>query len=224
MKRMLSLLIAFSIIFATFLPLQASAVEEKYDITDHNQVLTLAKKVFPEYAEKLNESGLSSRNTHRMASPEIYPIVQKTRMAGNNTSITYTEYNNGIIALGAFEYTTNAELNIEDSETHSAYEQFTARITATVLGGPTFYAKNIGYKIYASNYDRITSAGEYGLEGYGSDSIEKVACKIDYVENASKPASIDYSFPIWIGTGYHSGNVYLKLQNNVASVIYDVRQ
>lgn len=213
MKKFLSFLLAVALVLPNFLTLQASATG--VELSEYDQLIALAKETFPEYVDKL-DGNLSSRNIEpQTKTSEINAVIQETRTVDNNTSMTYTEYNNGIVTLGMARFVKNADLIIEDSVTHSTYEQFTAKIVASVVEGPTFTATGVQYRIYPSNYDRLISAGNYGIPGYTSDQFD---CYIRSIETDSTPAGVAYSFACPVGTLYYSGSVDLTISNNVASV------
>jgi len=217
MKRFLSFVIAIALIFSSFLSLQVSAAEQ--ELTGYDQVIALAKETFPEYAKKLDGGCATRSNEPQTVTSEINAIVQKTRAVDSNTTMTYTEYNNGIVTLGTARFVKDAKIIVEDSETHSNYEQFTATIIATVVEGPVFTSTNVQYKIYPSDYDRIVSVGNYGIPGYSSDDF---VCRVGRVETATTPAYISYSFPTPVGTVYFSGSVVFEIKNNIPSVEFNI--
>lgn len=218
MKKFLSLVLAIILVFPTFLTLRVSAAE--VDLSDYEQHIALAKKTFPEYVDKLEGNKSLRSSVPQAASSEPNVVIRETREADRNTFMTYTEYDTGLVTLGTARFVQDADLIIEDSVTHSAYEEFTATIIASVVEGPTFTATDVKYRIYPSNYDRITSAGNYGIPGYPDDLIRLY---LRGTETSSLFACASYSFPCPVGPSSYTGEVILKLSNNVASVEFDIR-
>lgn len=129
--------------------------------------------------------------------------------------MTYTEYNNGMVTLGAARFITDAQLIDEDSETYNTYTEYTAKIIASVVEGPVFTATDVKYRIYPQNYDRVISAGNYGIPGYSDDDF---VCSINNVETDTRAAGVTYSFPTPVGLSSYSGQVSFAIKNNITSV------
>ncbi len=216
MKKYLALFLSLALLL-TSIPFSVSAAES--DMLNGNQLVELAKEVFPEYAEKLDGNGSACGGTPRTASSEIYPVVQKMRSVDSNTSMTYTEYNNGLIALGTARFVSDASYTVDDSEEYSNYTRYIATITAYVLEGPTFTATDVVYRIYPSNYDIIDSAGNYGIPGYAESNFR---VSMNSRETATTAASVIYSVPCPVGMSNYSGQVIFHVQDNVAYAEFNV--
>lgn len=217
MKRIFAFFVAAMLMLPYFLPLQASATD--IDISDYNQHITLAKKVFPEYTDRLDRRVASRSINPECEDSELVIAVRETRSVDKSTTMTYTEYSNGIVTLGTVSYETTKELYVEDSEVFGSYTQYTAKIVASVKEGPTFTATNVQYRIYPSTYDEILNIGRYSIPGYSND---KFSTYLRSTETASLSACAVYSFPCPVGSSSYSGEVSLELRNNVASVEFDI--
>lgn len=213
MRKVLISLLTAALLISNVFVMSVCAVEQ--DITDKNQLLALAKETFPEFSDKID--GMDTPTRSRSSDKSV--AVQLTRNVDSNTTMTYTEYNNGLVTLGAARFVKNAEINVNDSETHSTYEEFTATIVAYVVEGPTFTATNVKYRIYPTAYDKIISVGNYSIPGYTNDDFE---IYLRSNETASLFACAGYKFVCPVGTVYYSGDVVFKLQGNVASVQFDI--
>lgn len=217
MKKLLSFVLAIVLVLPNFLSLQAFAAGT--DLSDNAQIIELAKRTFPEYADKIDGDNFPSRSEPRTVGSELSIVIQETRAADNNTNMTYTEYNNGLVTLGTVRFATSADLTVEDSESYSGYVLYTATIVASVIEGPTFTATDVQYRIYPSAYDRITSVGNYGIPGYTDEDFDVF---LRSNETASLFACASYSFPCPVGGLNYDGDVILKLSNNVPTVEFDV--
>lgn len=218
MKKVLSFLLAFVFMFSAFLPLQASAAE--CDEMDQAQLVALAKQVFPEYAEKIDGNRSARSSEPQMATAEIYPVVQETRAVGGDTTITYTEHNNGIITLSAARFVTKADIEDEEpAHEYDRYIEYTVKLIAWVVEGPTFTSSNVKYRIYPMDYDIIASEGNYGIQGYTKDQFDVWMYSH---ETATRAASVTYSFPCPVGGQPYSGAVYFSVQNDTAYLRFSV--
>lgn len=217
MKRFLSFVLAIALMLPSFLTLRTFATE--VDLTDYDQHIALAKETFPEYANKLDGNYSPRSSEPQAVTSEVNIAVRETRAADSNTIMTYTEYNNGLVTLGTARFVKDADIEIEDSETHSGYELFTATIVASVVEGPTFTATDVQYRIYPLNYDRITSAGTPEIPGYTSDDFDVY---LRTYETAELYACASYSFSCPVGMTTYSGAVVFKLENNHTSVVFDI--
>lgn len=217
MKKFLSFAFAFILAFSSFLPLQVSAAE--VDLSDYDQQIALAKQIFPEYSNKLDGNGTLQNIVPYAADSELNIVTRETRAINNNTIMTYTEYDSGVITLGTARFAPDLDFIIDDSVTHSTYEEFTASIYASVVEGPTFSATGIKYRLYPSDYDRVISAGSYDLYGYSDDSVEVY---VRPLETSSLFACASYKFPCHVATMDYQGIIALQVSNNDASVEFDI--
>lgn len=217
MKKMLSIFLVATLVLTSLFALPASA--EKNNLSDFTQLVEIAKITFPEHAEKISKNQTTRSINPESNLSEVYAVIQETRPFENNTMVTYTEYNNGVVALGAVRFAKTADLTVEDSETYSNYELFTAKIIASVIEGPTFTATDAQYRIYPSSYDRITSVGNYGIPGYSRDDFTVF---LRSIETSTQPARAVYSFVCPVGTTYYDGSVIFDIRNNVPSVTFDI--
>lgn len=213
MRKVLISLLTAALLISNVFVMSVCAVEQ--DITDKNQLLALAKVTFPEFSDKID--GKDTPNRARSSDKSV--VVQLTRTVDSNTIMTYTEYNNGIVTLGAARFLPKTQINVEDSVTHSTYEEFTATLVASVVEGPTFTATNVKYRIYPDTYDKITSVGNYSIPGYTDDDFE---VSLRGNETASLFACASYEFVCPVGGIEQSGGVYFKLQGNVASLEFNI--
>lgn len=213
MRKVLISLLTVALLISNVFMMSVCAVEQ--DITDKNQLLALAKETFPEFSDKI--AGMDTPSRARSSDKSV--AVQLTRNVDSNTTMTYTEYNNGLVTLGAISFDKKAEINVNDSVTHSTYEEFTATIVAYVVEGPTFTATNVKYRIYPTAYDKIISVGNYSIPGYTDDDFE---VSLRGSETASQFACASYEFVCPVGGVQHSGGVYFKLQGNVTSVEFKI--
>lgn len=220
MKKILSLVMAIVLILPSALPLRVSAAEQ--ETMSYDQLITVAKATFPEYASKID--GIHSRKgpETQTINSEIYTAIQESRTVDNRTTMTYSEFSNGIVALSILRiHPEDPDLTIDDSVTYSNYEQFTATITAAITEGPVFTASNVKYRMYPSAYDRIVSAGSYGIPGYNSRLIQ---VSTRSVETASLPAGIWYEMPISVANDPYTWEVNFTIQNNRTSLVSQIRE
>lgn len=218
MKKILSLALTIILVFPTFLTLKVSAAE--VDLSDYDQHIALAKQTFPEYVDRLDGNKTLKSKVPRAKDSKPNVIIQETRAADSNTMMTYTEYDNGLVTIGTARFMKDAELIEEDIVGHSAYVDYTATIVASVVEGPTFTATDVQYRTYRTSYDRILSTGNYGIPGY---SKEDISVYLRSTETASLCACASYSFYCPVGAIGYSGDVLLKLSNDVASVEFEIR-
>lgn len=210
MKKLLCIMMALALMLPAFLTIPAAAAEE--DWTNQEQLITLAKKTFPEYSDKLEAKGaLYSGNAATRAAEDIQVAVTETRPVDKNTIMTYTEYSNGLVSLAAARFSCDADLIINNTEDHNTYRTFTATIVATIVEGPTFTARNVRYSIYPSDYDRILSAGSYSTNDSASGGVD---CVLNRIETASRCAAAYYTFPAHVGTIYYTGRVSFEISRN----------
>lgn len=213
MRKVFTALLTAALLFSNVFMMSVCAVEQ--DITDKNQLLVLAKETFPEFSDKID--GMDTPSRARSSDKSV--AVRLTRNVDSNTTMTYTEYNNGIVTLGAARFAEDAEINVNDSEIHSTYVEYTATIVAYVLEGPTFTATNVKYRIYPTDYDQIVSVGNYSIPGYTDDDFE---VSLRGNETASQSACASYEFLCPVGGSQNSGGVYFNLQGNVTSVEFEI--
>ncbi len=219
MKKYLSLLMSVLLMVSAILPFHASAAAN--DVMTYEEHVKLAKDIFPEYAEKLDGNQALSRTTPQSDNEDVFPVVQKTRAVDKNTIMTYTEHNNGMITLGTARFIPDADYTITDSQAFNTYTQFTATIVASVLEGPTFTASGVRYRIYPSDFDRVLSAGSYGIPGYTSSDF---TVSMNSIETSSQAAYINYAFTSLIGgTLSYSCDVVFRVRNNSATVEFNIR-
>lgn len=216
MKRTLSIIV-LALFLVTMLPIGASATTT--DTMSYNQHIALAKQTFPEYAGKLDGSQASRSIAPQSENVEPVAVTRETRAVDDNTIMTYTEYNNGVITLGTARFNKNAHLEVDSSTTFRTYTDYTATITASVVEGPTFTATGVEYRIYPSAYDKILSIGSYSIPGYSSS---KFTTYLRSEETASLFACASYSFVCPVGLSEYDGEVILKLRNNTASVEFNI--
>ena len=97
MKKFISLCLAILMIFA-LLPVSAFAESDSFESYDYQ--IALAKQIFPEYRDKLEGKTSAYASKPRTRSEEIHVAIQKTRPVDDDTVMTYTEYDNGLVTLG----------------------------------------------------------------------------------------------------------------------------
>lgn len=226
MKKTISILTAVMLILSAYLPMQVSATESNF--TDHDQILTVAREVFPEYADKLCEDGSSLKNAARSVVTEIYPVIQETRQVDEQTTMTYTEHNNGIVTLGTLRFSTAPSMITEEYESSGTFERYTVTLIGTVVeGNGDFVANNVVYGIYKTTFDRIIDTGSYFFDkdlDHIKDSNETTEIYVGLcpTETASDAASVTYSFPLVVGISAHEGVFTLSVESNIASVSYGI--
>lgn len=217
MKKLLCFMLAVVLLLPTIITVQASAVDTSS--SNYDELIALAKKTFPEHADKIENNNVYRSSNQRSTITELRIAEKDTRPVDDNAIMTYTEYNNGIITLAMARFSPSANIIEEDSVSHSTYEQFTARIVASVVEGPQFTATGVQYRIYPSSYDRIISVGNYSIRGYTNDDFD---IYLRSNETASLFACIGYAFPCPVGQSSYSGEVIFKLSNNVATVDFEI--
>lgn len=220
MKKLLCAMMAIILMLPCFLTIPVAAAEE--DWTSDEQFMQMAKKTFPEYSDKLEKNASPyKKNMTERAATDVTVAVKETRAVDKNTVMTYTEYDNGLVTLAAARFNISKDLIIHDSETHSNYELFTATIKASVVEGPSFTAKNLQYKIYPSDYDRIVSIGDYSIPNYSKDEF---VCRVNKTETADRCAYVYYEFAAPVGGEYYGGRVVFELYQNQTYVDFMILQ
>lgn len=208
MKKFLSIFLAIALMIPSFLSLSVSA--EENNLCNDDYFVALAKKTFPEYADKINVKSDQTNSTRSLNSePQI--AIRDTRTVDSNTIMTYTEYDNGIVTLGALRFTVNKDIEIEEEISYSNYTQYTATLVAKVEQGPPFTATNVQYKIYPTSYDQITSLGNYSIPGYSSSQF---SVSLRSNETATRSACAYYAFPCPVGLSDYRGEVLFEIINN----------
>lgn len=215
MKKLVSLFLAVIMIFA-ILPVSAFAAESD-NFESYDYQVALAKQIFPEYRDKLEGKGVATYASMPGTKPCI--AVRETRPVDGNTSMTYTEYDNGLVTLGTARFQKEADYEVTGEKAYSSYTEYTAKIVASVIEGPTFTATGVKYRIYPVSYDKVVSAGSYSIPGYSSS---KFTVSMRETETSSLPAYVSYDFPCPVGVSYYSGQVGMNVQNNKASVYFDI--
>ncbi len=216
MKRFISLCLAILMIFA-LLPVSAFAESDSFESYDYQ--IALAKQIFPEYRDKLEGKTSAYASKPRTRSEEIHVAIQKTRPVDDDTVMTYTEYDNGLVTLGTARFSKEADYTVTGEKAYTSYTEYTAKIVASVVGGPTFTATDVEYRIYPISYDKVTSAGSYSIPGYSSS---KFTVNTRGTETSSLPAYVSYSFPCPVGLSSYSGEVSLSIKSNSVSVSFDI--
>lgn len=215
MKKLVSFCLAVIMIF-TILPVSAFAAESD-NFESYDYQVALAKQIFPEYRDKLEGKGVATYASMPGTKPCI--AVRETRPVDGNTSMTYTEYDNGLVTLGTARFQKEADYEVTGEKAYSSYTEYTAKIVASVIEGPTFTATGAKYRIYPVSYDKVVSAGSYSIPGYSSS---KFTVSMRETETSSLPAYVSYDFPCPVGVSYYSGQVGMNVQNNKASVYFDI--
>lgn len=214
MKKLVSFCLAVIMIFA-ILPVSAFADGDNFESYDYQ--IALAKQVFPEYRDKLEGKGVATYASMPGTKPCI--AVRETRPVDGNTSMTYTEYDNGLVTLGTARFQKEADYEVTGEKAYTSYTEYTAKIVASVVEGPTFTATNVKYRIYPISYDKVTSAGSYSIPGYSSS---KFTVNTRGTETSSLPAYVSYSFPCPVGLSSYSGKVSLSIKSNSVSTDFDI--
>ncbi|HAL88168.1 MAG TPA: hypothetical protein DCO69_03410 [Clostridiales bacterium] len=214
MKKLVSLCLAIFMIFA-ILPVSAFADGDSFESYDYQ--VALAKQIFPEYRDKLEGKGVATYASQPGTKPSI--AVRETRPVDDNTDMTYTEYNNGLVTLSMARFQKSTSNITTGVDKHDTYTEYTAKIVGSVIEGPTFTATDVKYRIYPSDYDRVLSSGSYSIPGYSSS---KFTVSIRGTETSSLPAYVSYDFPCPVGVSYYSGRVGMIVQNNKSSVYFDI--
>lgn len=214
MKKLVSFCLAVIMIFA-ILPVSAFADGDNFESYDYQ--IALAKQVFPEYRDKLEGKGVATYASMPGTKPCI--AVRETRPVDGNTSMTYTEYDNGLVTLGTARFRKSTSNITTGVDKHDTYTEYTAKIVCSVVEGPTFTATGVKYRIYPSAYDKVLSAGSYSIPGYSSS---KFTVNMRGTETSSLPAYVSYDFACPVGTSEYSGRVGMNVQNNKSSVYFDI--
>lgn len=214
MKKLFSLFLAVIMIFA-ILPVSAFADGDNFESYDYQ--VALAKQIFPEYRDKLEGKGVATYASMPGTKPCI--AVRETRPVDGNTSMTYTEYDNGLVTLGTARFRKSTSNITTGVDKHDTYTEYTAKIVCSVVEGPTFTATGVKYRIYPSAYDKVLSAGSYSIPGYSSS---KFTVNMRGTETSSLPAYVSYDFACPVGTSEYSGRVGMNVQNNKSSVYFDI--
>lgn len=218
MKKLFSLFLAVIMIFA-ILPVSAFAAESD-NFESYDYQVALAKQIFPEYRDKLEGKSVTANAGQPRACAEKPIItVRETRPVDGNTDMTYTEYDNGVVTLSTARFQKNADYTVTGSTAYTTYTEYTAKIVASVIEGPTFTATGVKYRIYPVSYDKVVSAGSYSIPGYSSS---KFTVKTRSTETSTLPAYVSYSFPCPVGTSSYSGEVILMIKSNSVSVDFDI--
>ena len=218
MKKLVSFCLAVIMIFA-ILPVSAFAAESD-NFESYDYQVALAKQIFPEYRDKLEGKSVTANAGQPRACAEKPIItVRETRPVDGNTDMTYTEYDNGLVTLSTARFQKNADYTVTGSTAYTTYTEYTAKIVASVIEGPTFTATGVKYRIYPVSYDKVVSAGSYSIPGYSSS---KFTVSMRETETSSLPAYVSYDFPCPGGVSYYSGQVGMNVQNNKASVYFDI--
>ena len=218
MKKFLSLLIAFAMVFTVF-PFTAFASENTYE---EIQIATKACAAFPEYADKI-QAKLQNADAQIAAfsdSPRTI-VTNETRDISDKESITYTEFSDGLILLASSS--VSHSVSSGGSSTSGSKTTYTITISTSLVGysGCTAKLKNVKYVIDTSGYDKITSAGttEKGTNCTGcsariSRSTETSSQKAEMV------ASITYLYGNASAGQFCSTELVMTVGNNQRSISY----
>lgn len=217
MKKLISLCLAVIMIFA-ILPVSAFAAESD-NFESYDYQVALAKQVFPEYRDKLEGKGVATYASMPGTKPCI--AVRETRPVDGNTSMTYTEYDNGLVTLGTARFQKEADYEVTGEKAYSSYTEYTAKIVASVLDGPNFTATGVKYRIYPSAYDKVMSVGSYSIPSYSSSQFTVTRRETEKAGTTGF-AYASYEFPCPVGISNYGGQVLFKVQNNNASVEFNI--
>lgn len=220
MKKLISLCLAVIMIFA-ILPVSAFAAESD-NFESYDYQVALAKQVFPEYRDKLEGKSVTANAGQPRACAEKPIIaVRETRPVDDDTTMTYTEYDNGLVTLGTARFQKEADYEVTGEKAYSSYTEYTAKIVASVLDGPNFTATGVKYRIYPSAYDKVMSVGSYSIPSYSSSQFTVTRRETEKAGTTGF-AYASYEFPCPVGISNYGGQVLFKVQNNNASVEFNI--
>lgn len=221
MKRYFSIILSI-VLFVSALPLNVFAIEDA--LSEHEELIELACEVFPEYSSKILGEIHSSNasNARSLSAPTREELFTETRKYGENSSLIYTEYSDGLVLITAVSdpESDGCEHDITYNERHTGAGATTVSMTvrATYNGassygyGCTGYFKisNFQYTTISGDYDYINSVGTATESG----DISSLSSKYSYSmnETSSANAYVKHYLQLQIGTSaYHSLNSWLTI-------------
>ena len=142
MKKLISVCLALVLLLTT-IPFSAFAVDET--ASESAEIVALACEVFPEYADRINNTPHHSAMARTVEPKTI--IADETRFAGDSSYLNYKEYSDGTILL----------TQVRNNDGDDFKYDLTTNSYSTGAGATT---ANITVKAY---YDGTYSAGYFKL-------------------------------------------------------------
>lgn len=200
MKRMISLLLAASLIVCTF-PLSSQATTMLTEqTTARDELIQSACEAFPEFESKIVNSSAAAKMTPD-GQEKHYEVYCETRSVSENKKIQYREYSDGVILLSAVEC-NDVDITVNSRDGSSFATNYDVTLEATMTGVQGYFRlSNVKFSLRNSQYDMITSLGTPTRSGNCTDySLALPSLGIVPVyESAAGDAKILYD--VWFQAG-----------------------
>lgn len=199
MKKLFTFILSFAMIF-TLVPCYASAAEVKQP--SYDTLVSKAVAVFPEYAEKMLNSGCRPF-TYSDNAPRVL-VISKTRRISDMETIIYAEYSDGMILI-TDDFTCDTTL--VSSSTGTTYKNYTVNIEAACIYNGYkgyFYLDSVSYTLRngVNNFDSITNPGT-ARKGTNCSNYSRN----NYTANESDTGYAQISYRIGFKIGPKNGDI-----------------
>lgn len=222
MKKLISVCLALVMLLTAF-PVNAFAAENTD--SEYDQLMELACEVFPEYADRINNTPNRS-TTARSVEPKTV-VADETRFVGDSSYLNYKEYSDGTILLT--QVRNNDGDDFKYDLTTNSYSTGAGATTANITvkayyaGGNTssyFKLSNMIYTTVSNGYDTINSTGTASttsgcsvMSGYPITVLN---------ESASGPAKIEYRLKYSLDVSmFFVSTLTIKVGNNGLTITHE---
>lgn len=211
MKRCLAFILA--ILLASTLPLSATATE--IELTEQNELFTLACTVFPEYAPIIRGESTSAYSLPRSSNPNEI-VHTETRNVSDTHSVGIAILSSGsvIVVEGKYDYTdlqnTGSSISHVGTDT-IGYASFKAECTGA---SGVFNYNNVGFIITQGGSGNFTSRGTVSTSGdlaIGDTSDTTDTTKIWYNLTYDRSQTFDYRIFVTFSLYFDGGKLKATL-------------
>lgn len=207
MKKSISLVIVFIILFTLAFPIYATTADEDDQVISRETLIAMGCELFPEYASKIkNPPVMALYARSEVVSPTV--VNSQTKSLSENETLTYMEFGNGVTTL------------IYNKLWHESYNSANGRMThikgnfscVCNMSLDTLFVSDFHYVIDSLGYDYISS---FGTDDTSSCQI--LARYTKQYEDVNSNAYIEYRvlfypFPYQIELGFPAYSAVIRLE------------
>lgn len=219
MKKLLSAILSFVMVFILVAPMSAYATEN--NDSEREEILALARQVFPEYITSPKSESFKPTITTQSVDENDKVVRNVTRKVSDTLELTYVEMKSG--------HSFVIENNIEDvisgskesgtSSNVTGGKQYTVTIKIASVQSDyagVFTMSNVKYTIYDNAYDKINSKGTAKANSsqyctYTANGSDKLT------EDSISSAVFGYALTFKLGNGNNKYNYYFTVDFKVGA-------